>query len=76
MRTTVDLDDDILLVARHLAQDRSQSLGRVVSDLARRGLQPAERVVARKGEIPVLARKPNAHPVTTQMVKDLMELDN
>jgi hypothetical protein len=76
MRTTVDLDADILAVARHLAQDRSQSLGRVLSDLVREALRPGERVVSGPGAIPVLSQKPNARPVTTQMVKDLMELDN
>ena len=40
MRTTLDLDEDILRVAKHLAQERAQSLGRVLSDLARQGLQP------------------------------------
>lgn len=63
MRTTVDLDEDILKVARHLAQERSQSLGRVLSDLVREGLC--------SGVIPTLPRKPGARPVTMQEVKDL-----
>lgn len=72
MRTTVDLDDDVLRVARHLAQEREQSLGRVLSDLARRGLQPTSTVVARSGMIPILPRK-SAQSVTAQAVKDLLE---
>jgi hypothetical protein len=76
VRTTVDLDNDILEVARHLSQERSQSLGRVLSDLVREGLRPAAKVAYGRGGIPVLPRKPNARPVTSQMVKDLLETDN
>ncbi len=71
MRTTVDLDEDVLRVAKHLAQQRGQSLGRVLSDLARQGLQPVVRPKARMGAIPTLARKPGARPVTLADVKDL-----
>ncbi len=75
MRTTLDIDDDILAAARHLAQDRSQSPGRVLSDLARLALQPAPRRAATPGTIPILPRKPNARPVTMQAVKDLLEAE-
>jgi hypothetical protein len=73
MRTTIDLDEDILRVAKHLAHEREQSLGRVLSDLARRGLQPTSAVVARSGTVPILPRKSAAQPVTAQTVKDLLE---
>lgn len=75
MRTTVDLDEDILRVAKHLAHERAQSLGRVLSELARQGLQPAPRPKGRAGVIPTLPRKPNARPVTMQEVKDLEEAE-
>jgi len=73
MRTTVDLDEDILKVAKHLAQERAQSLGRVLSDLARQGLQPPAKPKTRSGVIPALARKPGAQPVTMLAVKDLLQ---
>lgn len=73
MRTTVNLDEDILQTAKHLAQEREQSLGRVLSDLVRDGLQPKSKVIARRGAIPILARKPGARPVTAQAVKELLE---
>lgn len=41
MRTTLAIDDDILLIARDLARQQRRSLGEVVSDLARRSLRPA-----------------------------------
>jgi hypothetical protein len=41
MRTTVDLDDDVLSAARALARAKGSSVGTVISRLVRRGLQPA-----------------------------------
>ena len=40
MRTTVDLPPDLLERARAIARDRSCTLGEVVADLMRRGLEP------------------------------------
>jgi hypothetical protein len=74
VRTTVDLDEDILRVAKHLAREKEQSLGHVHSGLIRHGLQPAK-ITARSGVIPTLPRKPGAKPVTAQTVKELLEAD-
>lgn len=38
MRTTIDLDEDVLLAVKDLAKHRQESIGRVVSDLTRRAL--------------------------------------
>ena len=38
VRTTVDIDPDIIQVVRTLARDRKQTMGRTLSDLARLGL--------------------------------------
>jgi hypothetical protein len=42
MRTTVDLDEDVLLAAKQLAARSKQSVGRVISEGFRRGLQAGE----------------------------------
>jgi hypothetical protein len=76
MRTTVDLDEDVLRVAKHLAHEREQSLGRVLSDLVKRGLQPGGEIAVRKGVVPVLPRKPGARPVTSQHVRELLEAED
>lgn len=74
MRTTIDLDEDLLRLAKHLAAEQGESLGRVLSALVRRGLEvPSTKTKARAGVIPTLLRKPGAQPVTGQMVKDLLE---
>ncbi len=56
MRTTVDLDEDILRVAKDIARDRDESLGRVLSDLARRGLKPQTRTRREHGMISPCSR--------------------
>jgi hypothetical protein len=38
MRTTLDIDDDVLQAAKELARRERKSAGRVLSELARRGL--------------------------------------
>lgn len=39
VRTTLDIADDVLAAARELARLRGVSMGEVMSDLARRGLE-------------------------------------
>ena len=77
MRTTVDIDEDILRTAKAIARDSDQSLGRVLSDLARKGLatRAVEYVEVRNG-MPLLPRRPDAEPVTLEMVKELELLDD
>jgi hypothetical protein len=42
MRTTLDIDQDVLLAAKDMARRQKRSAGQVISELARRGLsQPA-----------------------------------
>jgi len=38
MRTTLDIDDDVLQAAKELAKAEKATVGRIVSQLARRGL--------------------------------------
>ena len=38
MRTTLELDDDVIEAAREIARERSVTLGEVISELARRSL--------------------------------------
>ena len=47
MRTTVNIDDDVLLAAKGLARRDGSSIGAVLSDLARRGLNG----VSSRGEV-------------------------
>jgi len=49
MRTTLDIDEDILQAAKELATHERTTAGKIISDLAKRGLkQPASRQVKEK----------------------------
>ncbi len=72
MQTTIAIDDDVLLAARAIAEERHCSLGEVISSLARQGLQrrPAE---AERNGIPLLAIRPGSGPVTLDTVNALRD---
>jgi len=74
MRTTLEIDDDVIQAARNLARLRNVGLGRIVSELARRGLVPesSPQVEVEKG-IPVWKHGPGAIPVTNEIVRRLAE---
>lgn len=64
MRTTVTIDDDVLAVARTLAEQQRISLGSALSELARRGFRTA-RSSRRPGVFDV---DPDAAPITSEDV--------
>ncbi len=43
MRTTLDIDDDVLLAAKELARREGATAGRILSRLARQGLHASTR---------------------------------
>lgn len=57
MRTTLDVDDDVLQAVRELAENRRKTIGQVLSDLARQALEPGGRRAVRNG-VPLLPRRP------------------
>ncbi len=67
MRTTVNLDPDVVRAARSLAREQGRSLGAVLSDLARRGLEPPPELRYRKG-FPVFTVREGTAPLTPEMV--------
>ena len=66
MRTTLDIDDDVVAAAREFAAAERRSLGAVISELARRGLTPA-RIEAEDG-LPVIRVPSGTPPITPEMV--------
>mgnify|MGYP000992204603 CR=1 FL=1 len=72
MRTTVDLEEDVLLAAKEIAKQRGTTLGRVLSDLARRALTP-EPATATKHDIPLFPVQPGAGVVTLELVNRLRD---
>ena len=47
MRTTLDLDDDVLASAKEIALREKKTAGQVLSELARKGLTHSDRGAAR-----------------------------
>lgn len=73
MRTTLDIDEDVMLAARELAAQERRPIGAVISDLARRGLTPAR--VDAGGRFPVILSPADAPPITPEMVRRALDED-
>ncbi|HEY8306158.1 MAG TPA: antitoxin [Lapillicoccus sp.] len=70
MRTTLDIDDVVLTVARVRARERGISLGAAVSELARRGLSTSAGVSrASTTGFPVFEAPTGAPVVTDDTVR-------
>ena len=69
MRTTVAIDDDVLEAARKLAEARGQPLGKVVSDLMRRGLAIRHEYPTGDQGFPMFQVKEGSLPITLHDVK-------
>ncbi len=67
MRTTVTIDDDVLAVARALAERQGSSLGSALSDLARRGFRGAP-IAEDDGDGTVFVVPDDAEPITSEDV--------
>ena len=70
MRTTLDIDDTVLAAARAIADAEKRSLGSVISELARRGLVPAQR---HGGAFPTFDVPECAEPITPDMVERALD---
>ncbi|MEE9395842.1 MAG: hypothetical protein V3V31_02400 [Methylococcales bacterium] len=70
MRTTISLDEDIIESARYLAKQNHSTLGKTISDLARKGLQ-ATHSYELKNNFPVFKVSENSPVITPEDVKKL-----
>jgi hypothetical protein len=73
MRTTLDIDEDVLQTAKEIAARRKTSAGRVISELVRSALTPRERVSRKRNGVPVLPRRKGAGLVTLEIVNRLRD---
>ncbi|MCM3879212.1 MAG: hypothetical protein ND807_03800 [Vicinamibacterales bacterium] len=73
MRTTLDLDEDVLQAAKEMAEARGTTAGRVLSELARKALTPTRSARLRNG-VPVLTARPaGARRPTMRQVNQLSD---
>jgi metal-responsive CopG/Arc/MetJ family transcriptional regulator len=72
VRTTVDLDDDLLQVAKQLARQRGATLSQVISELARQALEPKTPPRVRNGAL-LFTPKPGAKKPHLALVNQLRD---
>ena len=72
MRTTLDLDEDVLQAAKEIGQLRRKTAGQVLSDLARKALEPRPGVRVRNG-VPLLPIRPGGRIMTMAEVNRLRD---
>jgi len=73
LRTTLDIDEDVLEAAKELAAARRSTAGKVISDLARIALSPRGDVATTRNGVPILPRRAGAKPVTMAVVNRLRD---
>lgn len=80
MRTTLDIDDDVLIAAKELAAKERKTAGKILSEFFRHAIQTGEAGAAKaepsqpyamKNGIPVLPSR--GEVVTTEHIQRLME---
>lgn len=71
MRTTIDVDDDVIQAVLALAAQQHSTLGAVMSALVRKALQPAPAAAAIRNGVPLLALRAPGLPVTPELVARL-----
>lgn len=76
VRTTLDIDSDVLQAAKELATIRKTTAGKILSELARQALEPPRRMSSVRNGVPVLPRRAGARLVTLAVVNRLRDEDN
>jgi len=72
MRTTLDIEDDVLQAAKELARHEGSTAGQVLSALARKGLASATAQKSSvRGGVPLLPSR--GEIVTSEKVQQLMD---
>ena len=73
MRTTLDIDDDVLQAAKEHGEFRGVTAGKVLSDLARKALTPTGPVPKVRNGVPLLPPRPGQEIMTMKLVNELRD---
>jgi Arc/MetJ family transcription regulator len=73
MRTTLDIDDDVLQAAKEIAQVQGKTAGQMVSELLRKALAPRARAQRVRNGVPLLNHRPGAPVMTVAFVNELLD---
>jgi len=72
MRTTLDIEADVLLAVKQLSRQRHEPAGRLVSELVRKALVSKVKSRERNG-VPLFPVKPGSAVVTIELVNRLRD---
>jgi hypothetical protein len=72
VRTTLDLDDDLLEAIKEMAHIRGQTAGRVTSDLIRKALARPKQTLTIRNGVPILHGR-SGRVLTTAQVKRILD---
>ena len=73
VRTTLNLDDDVLETAKSMAARQRKPLGEVVSRLLRLAVEAPPAAPSQRNGMPLFPVSRGARPVTPELVKDLID---
>lgn len=73
MRTTLDIDEDVLQAAKERAAAQRTSIGKALSELARQSLSPRGETSAVRNGVPLLAPRSGEELVTMEHVNRLRD---
>jgi hypothetical protein len=74
MRTTLDIDNDVLQAAKELGEMKKKTAGKILSELARQALEPKRTYRVRNG-VPILSHRPGAPLITSADVRRWLDED-
>lgn len=73
MRTTLDIEDDVLLAVKSISRQRRMTAGRLLSELARQSLVPDGATARTRNGVPLFPSRPDAALVTMELVNRLRD---
>ena len=73
MRTTIDMDNDVLLAAKGIAKARRISVGRLVSELVRTALTKRDTAALERDGVPLFPIQPGSGVVTPEIISLLRD---
>ena len=73
MRTTLAIDDDVFSAVKNLASVRRQSVGSILSALARQALKANPPALHVRNGVPLLPVRSTDKTVTPELVKQLQD---
>jgi hypothetical protein len=75
VRTTLDIDNDVLQAAKELGRLKGKTAGQIISELAREALAPRKRTLKIRNGVPLLPSRGDGTVITMEDVNRLRDGD-